>query len=68
MGGGFRQKSLKIIDKLIVAISDGNQKKYSLDYDVNRLLEEYRKKVNDVYDRINLNENIEEIDKNLRRL
>ena len=37
------------------------KKKYSLDYDVNRLLEEYRKKVNDVYDRINLNENIEEL-------
>ena len=37
------------------------KKKYSLDYDVNRLLKEYRKKVEDAYDRINLNENIEEL-------
>ena len=37
------------------------KKKYSLNYDVNRLLKEYREKVDDAYDRINLNKNIEEL-------
>ena len=31
------------------------------DFEEDKVLEEYRKKVNDVYDRINLNENIEEL-------